>query len=137
MAFVQLHAGKNNAGEVMKQLVTGKLDELHEEFRVLFQNMDAIIRRALEMSGCDNLFCDDPAGQRALALLARRVLFQQWSSFQRRIMYPLRQCPVVSGSECSRLVGDCSNCSMVVSVELCGLLVWLVGILVLVGLACW
>ena len=91
LAFVQLHAQKNNSGQVIKQLVTGKLDELQEEFRVLFQNMDQITARAIEMSGCDKLFQDDPAGLHKLALIARKVVFQQWSAFQRRILYPLRQ----------------------------------------------
>ena len=91
LAFVQLHAQKNNSGEVIKQLVTGKLDELQEEFRVIFHNMDKITARAAEMSSCNELFRNDPSGLRKLELIARKVVFQQWSAFQRRILYPLRQ----------------------------------------------
>ena len=91
LAFVQLHAQKNNSGEVIKQLVTGKLDELQEEFRVIFHNMDKITARAAEMSSCNELFRSDPSGLRKLELIARKVVFQQWSAFQRRILYPLRQ----------------------------------------------
>ena len=91
LAFVQLHAQRNNSGEVMKQLVTWKLDELNEEFRVLFESVDQISARAMDLAGCDQLLDKDPAARDKLELIARKLLFQQWSAFQRRILHPLRQ----------------------------------------------
>ena len=89
--FVQQQAQHNNAGEVMRQLVTGKLDAIHDEFRTLHNNMNEIIARAIELSGCDKLFQQDPDGLQSLDLMARKVCMQQWASFQRRIYYPLQQ----------------------------------------------
>ena len=90
-AFVQQQAKNNNEGEVLRQLVTGKLDELHDEYRELHNSLNQIISRAVELSGCDKLFENDPAGLEALSLVARKICFQQWASFQRRIYYPMQQ----------------------------------------------
>ena len=88
---MQQQAANQNSGEVLRHLVTGKLDEFQEEFRTLHSNMDKIIARAAQLSGADVLFQDDPSGLSALALIARKVCFQQWASFQRRIYYPLQR----------------------------------------------
>ena len=111
-AFVLDNARQRNSGRALLQLVTGKLDELHDEFRVLSQNIGQIITGAMEMSGCDRLFADDPDGKASLALIAQKVLFQQWSSFQRRILYPLQQLLVVS------MVG-CIACVLVMLLLVC------------------
>ena len=84
-------------GETLKALVTGKLHELNDEFASMDRNLPQIISRAAELSGCDRLFSDDPNSLQAVALIARKIFFQQWSSFQRRIFYPLQQLPVCVG----------------------------------------
>ena len=89
--FVQQQAKNSNEGEVLRQLVTHKLEELQEEYRVIHNNLNQIIARAMETSGCDQRFKDDPAAVDSLAFLARKVCMQQWASFQRRIYYPLQQ----------------------------------------------
>ena len=90
-AFAQQQAKNNNEGEVLRQLVTGKLDELQDEYRELHNSLNQIISRAVELSGCDKFFEHDPAGLEALSLVARKICFQQWASFQRRIYYPMQQ----------------------------------------------
>ena len=90
-AFVQQQAKNCNAGEVVRELVTCKLDEFCKEYRTLHARMNEIVKKAMELSGCDELFRQDTAAQDALSLIARKVCYQQWASFQRRICYPLQQ----------------------------------------------
>ena len=90
-AFVQQQAANNNEGEVVRKLVTGKLDEFLQECRTLYARMTDIIQRAMQLSGCTGLFKDDANGRASLALIARKVCYQQWASFQRRICYPMQQ----------------------------------------------
>ena len=89
--YAQEQAKNCNAGQVMLQLVTGKLNEIHGEYISIMANLNKIIDAAMEMSGCSELFQDDEPGQFALRLMARKICFQQWASFQRRIHYPLQQ----------------------------------------------
>ena len=98
-AFVQLESKNCNAAQVVQQLVTGKLDEFLNEYRILYDRMNDIVLKAMELSGCDSLFRDDTEGQAALSLLARKVCYQQWASFQRRICYPMKQ-----QLSCSRVI---------------------------------
>ena len=84
---------------VVQQLVTGKLDEFLNEYRILYDRMNDIVLKAMELSGCDSPFRDDTEGQAALSLLARKVCYQQWASFQRRICYPMKQ-----QLSCSRVI---------------------------------
>ena len=98
-AFVQLESKNCNAAQLVQQLVTGKLDEFLNEYRILYDRMNDIVLKAMELSGCDSLFRDDTEGQAALSLLARKVCYQQWASFQRRICYPMKQ-----QLSCSRVI---------------------------------
>ena len=102
-AFVQLQSKNCNAAQVVQQLVTGKLDEFLNEYRILYDRMNDIVLKAMELSGCDSLFKDDMEGQAALSLMARKVCYQQWASFQRRICYPMQQqlnCQVIRATFC-------------------------------------
>ncbi|CAE7519101.1 unnamed protein product, partial [Symbiodinium microadriaticum] len=65
-AFVQLQSKNCNAAQVVQQLVTGKLDEFLNEYRILYDRMNDIVLKAMELSGCDSLFKDDMEGQAAL-----------------------------------------------------------------------
>ena len=89
--FVQEQAKNANIGQVVLKLVTFKLDELQNEYRNLLNRINEIVRRAAELSGCDRLFKDDPASMTSLALIARKVCYQQWAAFQRRIYIPMQQ----------------------------------------------
>ena len=87
-AFVQQ---RQPEGETNKALITEKLDQLNDEYVLLHSNMTDIVKRAMELSGCNAAFADDPDTVRALHLVARELCFQQWASFQRRIFFPLQQ----------------------------------------------
>ena len=87
-AFVQK---RQPEGETLKALITEKLEQLNDEFMLLHRNMNDIVKRAMEFSGCDKAFSDDPETVRAIYVMARKLCFQQWASFQRRIFFPLQQ----------------------------------------------
>ena len=113
--FVQKHAENCNAGQVMLALVTGKLDEIEEEYRVLQRNLTAIVAKAAELSGCQELFQHDDAAMSAIDLLARKICFQQWASFQRRILFPLKQHLGERNLRCSEGARHCDTCCRVES----------------------
>ena len=89
--FVQQQAQNCNSGQVMLQLVTGKLEEIQAEYLSILANLNRIIETALDMSGSSDFFKNDQPGRAALSLIAWKLCFQQWASFQRRIYYPLLQ----------------------------------------------
>ncbi|CAE7193638.1 unnamed protein product [Symbiodinium natans] len=90
-----------NIGQVVLKLVTFKLDELQNEYRNLLNRINEIVRRAAELSGCDRLFKDDPASMTSLALIARKVCYQQWAAFQYpyKLLWLLKEKPLRVASD--------------------------------------
>ena len=81
-------------GECMFNLVTGKLEQITREFKVLFENLPGIVSKALSLSGClrrdGDLSDSDVVHMRYIAL---RILLMHWAAFRRRIIRPLEQFP--------------------------------------------
>ena len=91
MLFVQKGA---RDGECMFNLVTGKLEQITREFKLLFENLPGIVSKALSLSGClrsdGGLSDSDVVHMRYIAL---RILLMHWAAFRRRIIRPLEQFP--------------------------------------------
>ena len=81
-------------GECMFNLVTGKLEQITREFKVLIENLPGIVSKALSLSGClrrdGGLSDSDVVHMRYIAL---RILLMHWAAFRRRIIRPLEQFP--------------------------------------------
>lgn len=86
--FLQDASKADNSGKALWNLVCHKIDQIHSEYHTLLTHMDAIIAEALSLSGCDSLSADTI---QSLKLMAWKLVLQQWSSLQRRILAPLKQ----------------------------------------------
>ena len=90
--FVEKEGRANNSGQVLFKLATGKCLEFMEEFRGLFDRWEEITSRALELAGA--AAGPEPLCEEAIASMKAvgwKLLFQQWSAMQRRIIVPLQQ----------------------------------------------
>lgn len=86
MLFVQKRAKE---GQCLFHLVTGKIEEICEEFRQVFDHLPHLMNEAMRLSGCDTELTG--RDQKMLRLLTRKLLTQHWGGFMRRIAKPLSQ----------------------------------------------
>ena len=78
----------------MFKLVTGRLDQINQEFKELFQKLPEVVNGALSLSGC----LDESRGLKGqdithMRYIAIRLLLLRWAAFRRRVIRPLQQYP--------------------------------------------
>ena len=88
--YIQKASQCNNSGKALFHLVCHKLDEFQHEYHQLLANLGSILDEALRLSDCNTLPEDVVE---SLKLMGWKLVLQQWSALQRRIIKPLRQCP--------------------------------------------
>ena len=87
--YLQKVGQNNNSGKALFHLVCHKLDEFKHEYHQLLTHLDSILEEALRLSDCSALPNDVVM---SLKLMGWKLILQQWSALERRIVKPLQQC---------------------------------------------